>query len=151
WPYAYALGKQSKIGGKFDVAPFPGWEGGTKAGILGGHNLVISAYSKNPDGALALIDFLTSPEIMQQDAAKFSLAPVLRETYNDPAVKKALPFSEELLQAVEQAKSRPVTPVYTQVSQAIYENVNAALSGDVAPAQALQKAQQEMDQALQTF
>src|SRR3954466_6776531 len=47
WPYAYALGnmKGSKVAGKFAVAPLPGWEGGSQAGILGGHNSVISVYS----------------------------------------------------------------------------------------------------------
>ena len=64
WPYAYALGnaKGSKVADKFKVAPFPTFEGAGKAGILGGHNLVISAYSKNPKGAVQLIDFLTSRE-----------------------------------------------------------------------------------------
>ena len=54
WPYAYALGNAegSKVKGKFEVAPFPEWEGGGKAGILGGHNLVISVHSENPGGAL---------------------------------------------------------------------------------------------------
>jgi trehalose/maltose transport system substrate-binding protein len=153
WPYAYALGNQkgSKVKGKFKVAPFPSFEGAGKAGILGGHNLVISAYSKNPKGAVTLIDFLTSPEIEKQDAAKYSLGPVLNETYADPAVKKALPFAAELKQAVEQAKSRPVTPVYPQVSQAIYKNVNAALSGQTSPQDALKKADDEINQALATF
>ena len=56
WPYAYALGnkKGSKVKGKFAVAPYPAFEGGGKAAILGGHNSVISAYSKNPGGALKL-------------------------------------------------------------------------------------------------
>jgi multiple sugar transport system substrate-binding protein len=152
WPYAYALGqKNPKIKGKFKVVPFPEWEGGGTAGILGGHNLVISAYSKNPAGALKLIDFLTSEEIEAQDASEFSLGPVLHATYDDPAVKKAMPFSAELKQAVEQAKSRPVSPVYTQVSQAIYKNVNAALSGQMEPQEAIEKAHGEIDQALATF
>ena len=38
WPYAYAIGKENKNAPKFDVAPFPAFEGGGKAGILGGHN-----------------------------------------------------------------------------------------------------------------
>jgi multiple sugar transport system substrate-binding protein len=152
WPYAYALGQKApKVKGKFKVVPFPEWEGGGKAGILGGHNLVISAYSKNPAGALKLIDFLTSDKIEAQDAAEFSLAPVLTATYDDPAVKKALPFAAELKTAVEQAKSRPVSPVYTQVSQAIYKNVNAALSGQTDAKAAIEKASSEIDQALATF
>ena len=63
WPYAYALGEQApEVKGKFDVAPFPEFEGAGKAAILGGHNLVISVYSDNVGGALKLVDFLTSEE-----------------------------------------------------------------------------------------
>ena len=152
WPYAYALDqKAAKVKGKFKVAPFPQFEGGGKAGILGGHNLVISAYSKNPKGAVTLIDFLTSPQIERQDAAKYSLAPVLTQTYDDPAVKQALPFAAELRQAVTQAKPRPVSPVYPQISQAIYKNVNQALSGQMSPQDALKAADSQINKALQTF
>jgi multiple sugar transport system substrate-binding protein len=152
WPYAFALGNMApKVKGKFAVAPYPSFEGGGKAGILGGHNLVISSYTKNPKGALLLIDFETSPEIEKQDAAKYSLAPTLNATYDDAAVKKALPFAAELKQAVTQAKSRPVSAVYPQISQAIYKNVNDALSGTIQPKAALQKAQSEIERALATF
>jgi ABC-type glycerol-3-phosphate transport system substrate-binding protein len=44
-----------------------------------------------------------------------------------------------------------VTPVYNAVSQAIYKNVNAALSGQVEPQAALETASEEIDQALATF
>ena len=72
WPYAYALGnmKGSKVKGKFAVAPYPEFEGGGKAAILGGHNMVVSAYSKNPGGALKLIDYLTSEERMTKNATE---------------------------------------------------------------------------------
>jgi multiple sugar transport system substrate-binding protein len=152
WPYAYALGQDNpKVKGKFEVVPFPQWEGGGTAGILGGHNLVISAFSQNPKGAVVAIDYLTNPETIKVNAAEFSLAPTLTETYDDPDVQKALPFAAELKQAVEQAKSRPVSPVYTQISQAIYKNVNAALSGQMSPEEAVQKADGDINQALQTF
>ena len=48
--------------GKFAVAPLPEFEGGGKAGILGGANLVISTYSKNPGAALKFIDYMTHEE-----------------------------------------------------------------------------------------
>ena len=71
WPYAYALNeKAAKVKGKFAVVPLPTFEGGGKAGILGGHNSVISVYSKNPGGALKLIDFIGSPEIQKAYAAQ---------------------------------------------------------------------------------
>jgi multiple sugar transport system substrate-binding protein len=151
WPYAYAIGKDNKNAPKFDVMPFPEFEGAGKAGILGGHNIVISAYSKNPGGALALTDYLTSPDSIKRDATDFSLAPVLTSVYDDPDVQKALPFAAELKQAIAQAKSRPVSPVYTQISQAIYKNVNAALSGQTSPEDALKTGQSEMEKALATF
>ncbi len=66
-------------------------------------------------------------------------------------MKKAQPFSDELKTAVEQAKTRPVSPVYSQVSAAIYKNVNKAPSGNVPPEDALKQAQTDMDKALKTF
>ncbi len=151
WPYAYAIGKANKDAPKFEVAPFPEFEGGGKGGIIGGHNLVISSFSKNQGGALALIDYLTSEESVTRDAAKYSLSPTLQAVYDSPEVQKAMPFADELKQAIAQAGSRPVSPVYTQISQAIYKNVNEALSGKVTPEEALKTGQSEMEKALATF
>ena len=47
--------------------------------------------------------------------------------------------------------SRPVSPVYPQISQAIYKNVNQALSGSVSPQDALKAADTDINRALQTF
>ena len=153
WSYAYALGnaKGSKVAHKFKVAPFPTFEGGTSAAILGGHNLVISAYSKNPKGAVTLIDYLTSPEVEKVNAAQFSITPTLSATYSDPEVQKAMPFADALKKNVEAAHARPVSPVYPQISQAIYKNVNAVLSGQMSPQDALKKADGQINSALSTF
>jgi len=152
WPYAYALGLMApKVKGKFKVAPLPAFQGGGKAGILGGHNLVVSAFSKNPGGALKLVDFFSSPKWQQVTGIKYSKAPVLKSVYNNAAYKKAIPFASTLSQGVAQAHSRPVSPVYPQISQAIYKNVNAALSGSMSPQAALQAADSQINRALQTF
>jgi multiple sugar transport system substrate-binding protein len=152
WPYVYATAARAKpTKGKFDVAPFPEWEGGGTAGILGGFNLVISTYSKNPGAALKFIDYMTHQERQAEDIVKYSDASPLKAVYDDPEVQKAQPFSAELKTAVEQSKSRPVSPVYPQISQAIYKNVNEALSGKTSPEDALKQAQSEMEQALETF
>jgi multiple sugar transport system substrate-binding protein len=151
WPYAYALGKESKIGNDFAVSTFPEYGGNPGAGVLGGYDLAISAYSKNPEGALAFANFATSPDAQVIQASKASLPAVLTDVYDDPQVKKALPFASELRDAVEQAKPRPVTPVYTQVSEAIYNNVFAVLQGDMTPDEAATKMNDEIQQALETF
>jgi multiple sugar transport system substrate-binding protein len=153
WTYAYAADQTggSKVKGKYKVAPLPSFEGAGKAGILGGHNSVISVYTKNPGLALKFADFRASPEWQKVSLEKFSLAAVTSATYDDPAVKKAIPYAAELKQALTQAKARPVSPVYPQISQAIYKNVNDALAGRVSPSAAIKKASSQIDSALSTF
>jgi multiple sugar transport system substrate-binding protein len=151
WPYAYSLGKDSNIADKFDIANFPGFKGNDGAGVLGGYNLGISAYSKNPEGSLAFAEFATSPEQQKLMATEASLPPTLTEVYDNAAVKKAMPFAAELRTAIEQAQPRPVSPVYPQISEAIYNNVYAALQGDMSPDEASRKMNEEIQKALETF
>jgi multiple sugar transport system substrate-binding protein len=151
WPYAYALDKKSKIGSKFAISPLPAWQGGQAASVLGGYNLGISAYSKNPSGATAFIDFVTKPAQQVVMAAKASLPPVLGSVYSDPQVKKAMPFADQLKQAVAQGQARPTSPVYPQISQAIYKNVYSALQGNATPQAAVNKMASQIQSALKTF
>jgi multiple sugar transport system substrate-binding protein len=151
WPYAYALGKDSKIADKFDIATFPGFAGNEGAGVLGGYNLAISAYSKNPEGSLAFVEYATDPAQQKVMATDASLPPTVTEVYDDPAVKKAMPFAAELRDAIDQAQPRPVSPVYPQISEAIYNNVYAALQGDMSPDEAASKMNEDIQGALETF
>jgi multiple sugar transport system substrate-binding protein len=151
WPYAYALGKDSKIADKFDISTFPGFAGNEGAGVLGGYDLAISAFSKNPEGSLAFIEFATSPDQQKLMATEASLPPTLSEVYDDPAVKKAMPFASDLRDAIEQAQPRPVSPVYPLISEAIYNNVFAALQGDMSADEASSKMNEEIQKALETF
>jgi multiple sugar transport system substrate-binding protein len=100
---------------------------------------------------LHLVYYVSGPEHQRLIASKYSLAPTLSATYGDAAVKKALPFSAELKQAVSQAKARPLSPVYPQISQAIYKNVNMALSGQTSAEDAMKKAQADIEKALASF
>jgi multiple sugar transport system substrate-binding protein len=152
WSYCYALSQKApKVKGKFAVAPYPSFEGGGKASVLGGHNMVISVYSKNPGGALKFIDYATSEKRITANAVKYSKTPTIAASYDDPAVKKAMPFADALRQGVQNAKARPVSPVYPQISEAIYKNVNAALSGSTSPQDALKQADTDINNALATF
>jgi multiple sugar transport system substrate-binding protein len=151
WPYAYALGRESKIADDFEVTTFPGYAGNEGAGVLGGYNLAISAYSKNPEGALAFMNFATSPDEQVIQVTDASLPAVLTDVYSDPKVEKALPFAADLLQAVEQAQPRPVSPVYPQISEAIYNHVYAALQGDESPDEAASQMNEDIQKAIETF
>jgi multiple sugar transport system substrate-binding protein len=152
WSYAYATGKKApKVKDRFEVTPLPPFEGAGSGGVLGGNGPVVTAFSDNPKAGVLWSDFWTSPETIRRNAAKYALPPVLVATYEEPSVKKAIPYAAELEQAVEQASPRPVSPVYPQITQAIYRNVNAALAGEISPEEALRKGQAEIEQALTSF
>jgi len=74
-----------------------------------------------------------------------------KATYDQPSVKKAIPFAAEIRQAIEHARARPVSPVYPQISQAIYKNVNRALAGEQSAQDAMKNAQADIEKALSTF
>jgi multiple sugar transport system substrate-binding protein len=152
WSYAYALGKKApEVKDHLAVSALPPFEGGQKGGVLGGNGPVISAFTKNPEASLLWLDYWTSPEVIKTDAAKYALPPTMPQTYDDPAVKKTLPYAAQLRAAVQAATSRPVSPVYSQISEAVYTNVNKALAGQVSPQDALATGQKQIEKALSTF
>jgi len=151
WPYAFPLAKKSKIADKFDITNFPSFGGGKGASVLGGINLAISAYSKNPDAALAFANFASGPEFQTEDFPKVGSPPAVAAPYDDPAVQKEFAFATDLKKAIEQGQARPVSPVYPQISEAIYKNVHDALQGKASPDAALSKMKSDIEKALQTF
>ncbi|MBT2586685.1 ABC transporter substrate-binding protein [Arthrobacter sp. ISL-95] len=151
WPHVYRLLNATPLASSFAVAPLPAWEGGKASGVLGGWNLAISAHSTNQAGAVAFIDFATTPDWQKHVAMDYSQAPVNEAAYSDPAVLQKMPFATELLGSVKGAKPRPISPVYPQISQAIYKNVYAVLSGTASTEEAVQKMAEEITTAKASF
>jgi trehalose/maltose transport system substrate-binding protein len=113
WPYAYGLGNgaDSKIAGKFDVTTLPvGKEGQSSAATLGGWNLAVSKYSKNPDAAINLVKFLSSADEQKHRAIEQSGLPTRVATYDDPDVAKAQPIIPLWKDVFQQAVPRPSGP-----------------------------------------
>jgi len=151
WPHVYRLLNATPLAGSFGVAPLPAWEGGKASGVLGGWNLAISAHSTNQAGAVAFIDFATTPDWQKHVAMDFSQAPVNEAAYSDTAVLAKMPFATELLASVKGAKPRPISPVYPQISQAIYKNVYAVLSGAASTEDAVKSMAEEIKSAKASF
>jgi len=147
-PYRKAvLVRNPRLAGKFDIARLPSWSGGGRGSVLGGHILVIPRLSKNRGAALKAVDFLSSRAIVKRDATEFFLPPALSDLWRDPAVRRAMP--DDLQESVFNARLRPRVSNYQSVSRAIYTNVNRALRGDLEPEEALELANDQMDQALE--
>ena len=118
------------------------------SGTLAGFNLVSAAESRNPDGGLALIDFLTRAGPVRRAALRYHAAPALAATYRDPFFTDEVAYHDALEQAVRQSRARPVTPAYPAISAAIRSHVGAALAGRESVPVALRRADAEIGQAL---
>jgi ABC-type glycerol-3-phosphate transport system substrate-binding protein len=152
WPYPYALmndSSASRVAGRYAVATMPAGQGGRPTAALGGAQLAINAYSAHPDAAWALIEFLTRPEQMLERARVVGQFPTRFALYDDPALAKALqvPVAEARV-VVEHAVPRPVTPVYTQLSEILQVQLHRALTRQLEPAKALAEAAVEMQRLL---
>ncbi len=142
WPYADAIlsGKDSKVAGKFGIAPLPG-QNGQGASSLGGHSLGISVYSKYPKTDLDFLKFIESDQIQKYDLNVGTLAPVVASLYTDPTLVAKFPYLPVLLKSIQTAVPRPITPFYPAVTEAIETNVYAALQGQKSTQQALSDLQ----------
>ncbi|MCZ8106061.1 MAG: ABC transporter substrate-binding protein, partial [Burkholderiales bacterium] len=119
----------SQVKGKTGVVPMPGFEAGKSATCVGGWQLAVTAFSKNKAEAVKLVRYLSSPEVSKQQAILASHLPVFPEVYTDADVLKANPWFKDALPVVQTARSRPVSPRYTEVSEIIRTNMNAFLAG----------------------
>ncbi len=148
WPYAWALlqdGSRSRVENRFAVAPFPAGEDGRPTSALGGAQLAVNAHSANPALAWALVTFLTAPEQMLERARLAAQLPARRSLYDSAALAEALPIPlDQVRQALDAAVPRPVSPVYTEISEILQVRLHRALTGQELPEAALRAAAREI-------
>jgi multiple sugar transport system substrate-binding protein len=144
WPYAYALlddASQSRVAGRFDVAPMPSAPDGSPTAALGGSQLAINAYSDHADAAYALIEYLVQPEQMLERARVAGQLPARPALYDDDALESALGLDAATVRRIiERAVPRPVTPVYNQISEILQVHLHRALTRQQDPRMALHEA-----------
>lgn len=141
WPYAYVQSndpKQSKVAGKFDIASLP--HGGKETAghsAIGGWNLAINAFSKNPDEAWEFVHYMLQPDAQKGGAIGASWTVTLQSVYDDPDVQSKQPLFTRLKPILQNALPRPVSARYADVTKVIQQYVYQALKKQVTPAQAL--------------
>ncbi len=154
WPYAYALlddTAKSKVAGRFAVAPMPAAPGGRATAALGGAQLAVNRWSRHPAAAYALIAYLTAPAQMLERAAAVGELPTRPALFEDSALAAVLPLPPHAARAIiEHAVPRPVTPVYTQLSELLQVRLHRALTRQAEPAAALHDAAAAMRELLRT-
>jgi trehalose/maltose transport system substrate-binding protein len=137
WPYAYSLGNgaDSPIKGLFEVTTLPiGPQGDRSAATLGGWNLAVSKYSRNPDAAIELVKFLASTESQKKyEALELSHLPTIISLYDDAEIAEKQPIIPRWKDIFLNAVPRPSAPTkkaYNEVSKEFWTAVHNTLSGN---------------------
>jgi multiple sugar transport system substrate-binding protein len=148
WPYAFTLlqrAGESRVAGTFGIAPMPSEPGGQPTGTIGGSQLAVNARTRHAADAYALIAYLTAPEQMLERATAIGQYPPRPAMYDTPAMDAALGApARDIRRIVERATPRPVTPVYTELSEILQIHLHQALTGQAEPGDALTAAAGEM-------
>jgi trehalose/maltose transport system substrate-binding protein len=137
WPYAYSLGngEGSPIKGKFDVAPLPAGtgQGARPTAALGGWNLAVSKYSKNPDVAIELVKFIASPQMQKYRTLRTSNLPTIQALYDDADIAREQPIIPRWKQVFLNAVPRPSAATkikYNEASSQFWNAVHMTMSGE---------------------
>lgn len=144
WSYAWALfqGEDSAVAGKVAVAPLPTFdEGGPSANCVGGFQWALNPYGNNKALAFELAMYLASEDSQRYLAATWSQIPSRISLYEDPEVLAAAPQFRDFYDVIINARPRPQTEFYGEVSDLIRTTMNAFLAGAMGVEEALETIQ----------
>lgn len=154
WEYAYSLldGEDSAVSTEMvSVGPLPAGdtEGGTPAATLGGWQMSVSKYSKNPAVAADFVLFTTSYDEQLTRAIEVSNPPTIEAVYNDPRLLESpVGWFQDMLPVLQNSVARPSTasaPRYNEVSRAFFTTVHEVLSGRNDAESALAELESELE------
>ncbi len=150
WPYAWSLsqGADSPVKGKVGVVALPKGEGGKTAATLGGWQLSVSKYSKNPKESADLVMYLTSMGVQKDRAIRGSYNPTIATLYKDKEVLAANPFFGDLYDTFVGAVPRPATITgakYNEVSAAFWNATHEVLSKKSTGAESVKKLEGKLN------
>lgn len=139
WPYAYrAMNSDdptSQVKGRVGIAPLPTFGGAGSVAALGGHNLAVSRFSRNPDAATEFVRFAsTDPGVQRGLAQRWSSAPTAAATYDELATDPVIALLKRVLPG---ARTRPVTAEWSEISEDIQQQVVAGTLGTTDPPSAV--------------
>jgi multiple sugar transport system substrate-binding protein len=150
WPFVYGLLSDPETSrvrpDQVDIAPLPvADEGGQSFSGLGGWNfLVNSSAEEKLDQIWTFIEYMSAPEQQKTFALESARLPTVRSLYEDEEVLNKLPVARLGREALDNARPRPVSPYYSDMSLAMAEQFNASLKGEVPVERSLENLQEEL-------
>jgi multiple sugar transport system substrate-binding protein len=143
WPYVYSLAEDSAIAGKYQIQPMVHGVGKKSGATLGGWGLGISTTTKHPDAAWQVLEFLSSEESQREFVLETGFLPSRVALFNDPEIVAKYDYYPQLLDVVQSSALRPPIAQYAQASDILQRYLSAAITGNMAPATAMENAAQE--------
>lgn len=155
WPYVWELANNpatgSNVVGKIGIAPLPGKEPGMHAATLGGWNLGLSAYSGHPKESWKLIRHFMEYDQMKRFSIDGGRLPTRISLYQDPEILERTPYVGDLYEVFINARPRPVTPHYSQISDIMQVNIHRALLGRLSVREALERIDAEVQALFERY
>ena len=152
WSYVYALVSdpaQSELGppGRRLGAP----DGGRPAvgSALGATNLYVNAASDKADAAFEFMRYVTAPEQQKMRAIEGARLPVLTASYEDAELLEEVPVVSLGKEALVNARPRPVSPYYSDMSLRMAEQFSRVLKGELPPEEAVGTLQRELEDIIE--
>jgi multiple sugar transport system substrate-binding protein len=119
YPFVYPSAKDNapEIYKNMGWAPYPTVAEGQPSHVtIGGIDLGVSSMSDNKQQAFDAVQCLRKPENQIRNAVDGGLPPVTESVYQDPEFQKNYPAWKTILETLQTASVRPVTPAYQSVS-----------------------------------
>jgi multiple sugar transport system substrate-binding protein len=153
WPYMYGLGSDPISKTKTElvgVSPLPVGEGQSRtASCLGGEVMLINASSEMKEEAWELVQFFNNGENQKTWALETGNPPTRKALYDDREVMEALPMIAGAREALQNARPRPVSPHYSEMTSKMAEQFNSVLTGATSPEEAVDTLQAELQQIIE--
>ena len=154
WPYLYAAAGDPEMSNiplnQVGVSPLPVSEGQSqRTSCLGGWNMLISASSEMQDEAWEFVRFMTSEESQKIQTLSGSNLPTVNALYEDREVREEQPIVALSKDALQNAKPRPVSPYYSQMSRQMAQQFNNVLTGATSPRGSVETLQSELQQIIE--
>ncbi|WP_367131072.1 extracellular solute-binding protein [Saccharothrix sp. HUAS TT1] len=136
WPYARPLldGADSRVAGRWAVTALPG------PSTLGGWNLAVSRCSANQKTAREFIKFVTGDANQWEMFEHAGFAPVSTDLYREPA-------TADLGETVLNARVRPLSAHYDELTSVMQENLHHALDNPKSVDESLRALAEDLARA----
>ncbi len=143
----WTLAQLQSTGVDYGVFPIPQQE--RKAAVVGGENLFVfkTNYQKE-QAALEFLEYVLGEEFQTAWALETGYLPINRQVQVSEEYQEFVrqnPVLEVFLQQMQWARSRPILPGYSRLSENLGRAIEASLLGKKSPQQALEASQKRLE------